>query len=84
MNGILQPDLFGGDTPISISNGRESLKSKIGYHLATDNKNCSNCKKSYQHEFHNKRYRKCIRLGYSHGPATDVSRKMVCKNWEAK
>jgi hypothetical protein len=83
---VLAPDLFGGETGMVVSAGRQSsyqaFKARNCYRPATGGCNCGTCKIGYQNELHDKRHRKCTLLGESHSPATDVSRRMVCNLYQ--
>lgn len=87
MKTILQPDLFGGESVVisAVPHGIYArYKGKTAYRIGTRDRNCATCRYGFLVERPRsyRRYRKCAKMGDSSSTATDVSRKMVCNNWE--
>lgn len=81
-DGILQPDLFGGESLV-VHGSRswiQDFKVSKQYRKATGKENCGNCKYSFRRD----RYRKCEFLGDTCSPNTDVSMRKVCNAYEKR
>lgn len=84
-------NLFGEEMEYPVFSYRYSegviqrIKRQAGYREATDKqKQCRYCTHYVQVSYHDKTYRKCELIGYSHSTATDIRAKDTCNNWSIR
>jgi hypothetical protein len=87
--GIMQPDLFGGETAVIVPGNSPYKIFRISANYRKRNleeqvcgRFCLTCCHIMRIEYHDKAYHKCELMGDSRGPASDINRYCVCNKWE--
>lgn len=87
-----QNDLFGNDNIvdneiIDVPKRSRAIRNQVGkfnYRRSKDSsKRCYTCANCFVHVY-GKKYYKCVLVGFSHGPATDIRSNNVCDMWTSR
>lgn len=82
-----QLDIFGGETEVRYKVFQASgAKLNLGYNPRGGNtkRSCKLCQHIRRCNYHDKNYYKCVVIGFSHGPATDVRLRGICLRFSRK
>lgn len=82
-----QQDLFGTETEVKYKVTQAAgTKRELAYNPrgGTTKRSCKLCQHIRRCHYHDKNYYKCVVVGFSHGPATDVRLRGICLQFSRK